>query len=179
MKEAIIRRYDITARNPQAIITLDDAKAYLRVDGTTEDALITELLNAVVADAERSLNYALTTMTITEHLHITCSGQELLALAWGPVDQVASVSYEGDLIDPADYSTLLGQTGVLMMDGGWETGHYTIEYSTAPALVKPNVRLAIMKLLAQYYDNRHDPAQTKPTAADYLLLKEEQNVFRS
>lgn len=92
-------------------VTLPQAKAHLRVDGTEEDALITALIKAARHDAENRLQRTLLQstwqLTLDAFPRAAWPG-DVIRLAFGPILSVSSVQYydaAGTLqtMAPADY----------------------------------------------------------------------------
>lgn len=71
-------------------LSLDDAKAHLRVDGTSEDDLIGDLIAAARAHVESRTGTRLVTQTVTIR---TDDWADLDRLPIGPVQSITSVSY--------------------------------------------------------------------------------------
>lgn len=150
-------------------MTLNEVKAYLRVDGNSEDAVITTIMEAAVAAAERSLNYALVAATYQESVTLEEDTKELI-LSWGPVGTT-------------DMGTVVASKWGIIK-GDFTKGDHTVTYTVTPHPVKPNVKLAILRIIADAFDNRNDPMDLRTTlnrakASELLLLQEEVNVFRN
>ena len=60
--------WKVTTAPAKEVWTLDEVKNYLKVDTSADDTLITTLLQSAREVAERYLNQALITQTITEKL---------------------------------------------------------------------------------------------------------------
>jgi uncharacterized phiE125 gp8 family phage protein len=99
-------------------ITLEQAKAQLRVTGTSEDALIQDQIAAAAAWVEDYTGLVLTQRSVTERVSALCGGARLLA--W-PVaaDQPVSISYRDHL------------------GGSYEIAGAVIRAATRPAVVYP------------------------------------------
>jgi uncharacterized phiE125 gp8 family phage protein len=165
-------------------VTLDEAKAHLRVDTTDDDALITSLISAARARAEWHTSRAFVTQSWTLWLDAwPCSGMVEIPLP--PLQSVASVTaYAMD-----DSATVL------------DAATYQIDTASSPArlILKPNTSLpvnlrrvnavavaftagygeaadvpapigeAILKLVANFYVNRGDAEAVTPAEALALL----------
>jgi len=83
--------WKITTQPANEIFTLQEVKDYLKVDDSTEDALITTLLQSARQAAERYLNQALITQTITEKLDRLQLSTIYLSVS--PVISVSSFQY--------------------------------------------------------------------------------------
>ena len=71
-------------------LSLEDAKAQLRVDGTTEDDLVGDLIAVARAHVESRTGTRLVTQTVTVR---TDDWNDLERLPIGPVQSITSVSY--------------------------------------------------------------------------------------
>jgi len=83
--------WKVTTQPATEIFTLQEVKDYLKVDDSTEDTLITTLLQSARQAAERYLNQALITQTITEKLDYLRLSTIYLSVS--PVISVTSFQY--------------------------------------------------------------------------------------
>jgi hypothetical protein len=74
-----------------ALTTLDDAKLYLRVTGTDDDTLITQLINSVSAEIERVCGVQFAARDRRERLN--CDGQRRITLKQWPVINITRMSW--------------------------------------------------------------------------------------
>lgn len=88
-------------------ITLAEAKLHLRVDHSTDDDLITELIQTAREEAEKVLGRSLITQTWERRLDAFPASE--IQLGWPPVQSITSVIYvDGDgteiTLDAEDYT---------------------------------------------------------------------------
>ena len=176
--------WKITAQPANEIFTLQEVKDYLKVDDTTEDTLITTLLQSARQAAERYLNQALITQTITEKLDRLQLSTIYLSVS--PVISVSSFQYaDGEnttqtfaasnyVVDtfekPARLSLAYGKTWPTLYGNINDvTITYTAGYGSTAASVPMQIRQAILMMIADSYDNREDYVKKLPTASEYLL----------
>ena len=176
--------WKITTQPATEIFTLQEVKDYLKVDDTTEDTLITTLLQSARQAAERYLNQALITQTITEKLDRLQLSTIYLSVS--PVISVSSFQYADSqnttqtynssnyIVDtfekPARLSIAYGKTWPTLYGNINDvTITYTAGYNTEPSGVPMQIRQAILMMIADSYDNREDYVKKLPTASEYLL----------
>lgn len=99
---------EIVEQSTELAVTLEEAKAHLRVDHEVEDALIERLIRAAMEDAEAFQGRSLTTRTLRLHIDGFPTGRNPLYLPYPPLQRVEAVKYRtvtGNLVslDPQDY----------------------------------------------------------------------------
>lgn len=164
-------------------VTLAEAKAHCRVDGTAEDSLINGLISAATEYVEQYCGRAIMAQTLK--LSLDDFSDEML-LTRGPVQSVTFVKY----YDTADTEQTLSGTvyqsdlisdpaRIVLADGqSWPTADeranavnvtYVAGYSAVPAPIKH----AILLLIGQWFDSRSDasdkPMSSMPNAVEALL----------
>ena len=87
-----INKWKVSTAPSSEPITLAEAKLYLRVDTTADDALITALITAARETVERYTSRALVTQTITQVLD--CFPGFGFRLAVHPVQSITSITYK-------------------------------------------------------------------------------------
>lgn len=107
-------------------VTLDEAKAHLRVDVTADDALITSLISAATLEAEHLMQRAVMPQTWTltldsfrphpAHYWLTKRPPQAIELNRPPVAGVVSVQYVdskgvAQTLDPGTYQLIKGEYG--------------------------------------------------------------------
>lgn len=176
------RTYQVVSQDPQTVLTLAEAKAFLKVDGSTEDQLVQDILEGAVSQAERRLNYSLTQKTIKEVVRIPEDYPlDFVTLAWGPVSSLVSVKEYGTAINISVQFSFEPESKVgllLAKNPPFQATAYQVEYQVTPHLVAPSVKNAIKRLVAGLYDFRTDPAQAQPSASEYLLDLERIDLIR-
>jgi uncharacterized phiE125 gp8 family phage protein len=166
-------------------ITLDDAKAHLKVDTTDDDALITSLICAARARAEWHTGRAFVTQSWTLWLDDwPCNG--VIEIPLPPLQSVASVTaYTMDdsatVLDAATYQVDAASSPARIMLKPNASPPVNLRrinavavafiagYGDADGDVPAPVREAILKLIANFYVNRGDAAAVTPADALALL----------
>jgi uncharacterized phiE125 gp8 family phage protein len=157
-------------------LTLAEAKTHLRVDGSEEDALITNLLGAATRQTE---NVWLWRALVTRQYRLTLlqapsSPQVYLPMA--PVQSVQTVTADGVAVTGF---TLLGSTGILTLPTGTViTKQLVVEYTAGyglAAAVPEDFKAAMLLMIGHWYENREavvlatQPAKL-PLAIQSMLL---------
>ena len=172
---------------PPAIepVTLDEAKAHLKVDTTDDDALITELITAARGRAEQYTQRALITQSWTQWLDgwPDCGVVEIALL---PLESVSSVTaYAPDdsasVLDPASYQVdtassparLALKAGIMPRTNLRAINAvaiaFTAGYGDDASDVPAPIRQAILDLIAFAYENRGEAKADFPFDALALL----------
>jgi uncharacterized phiE125 gp8 family phage protein len=151
-------------------VSLAEAKAHCRIDGTAEDTLVASLLLAARMHIERSLNVALIEQSWS--LFLDCwPDRPSLALPLAPVMSVDAVR----LYSPDD-SSVIADPDLFLLDGAGQRPRlsrreagpwplpgrgvngieiaFTAGYGAAADDVPMPVRLAIKLLVAHWYETR-------------------------
>jgi uncharacterized phiE125 gp8 family phage protein len=176
--------WKVTTQPSLEVWTLSEVKNYLKVDTSADDTLITTLLQSAREVAERYLNQALITQTITEKLDRL--NKPIIYLSVSPVISVTSFQYADSqnttqtynssnyIVDnfekPARLSLAYGKTWPTLYGNINDvTIVYTAGYGAAASNVPMQIRQAILMMVADAYDNREDYVKKLPTASEYLL----------
>ena len=176
--------WKITTQPANEIFTLQEVKDYLKVDDSTEDTLITTLLQSARQAAERYLNQALITQTITEKLDRLQLSTIYLSVS--PVISVSSFQYADSqnttqtfnssnyIVDtfekPARLSLAYSKTWPTLYGNINDvTITYTAGYGSDASSVPGQIKQAILLMITDAYDNRQDYVKKLPTASEYLL----------
>lgn len=178
--------FDIVTPAASEPITLTEAKNFLRVDGTDDDALITALISAARSMCEEYTRRILVTTTIDEYFdqfprNHWNGHSNILYLSRGPVTSISNVSYVNEIgstqtIDSSLYVTdLISEPARIQSTSGWTTGagvinqlivRYVVGTDVA-AIPKPLIQ-GMMLVIADLYDGRSDNVKRLPTASEYL-----------
>lgn len=174
---------------PAALMTVEQAKAHLRVDHDDDDTLITDLVEAAVDLLDGyagTLGRALVTQGWRLHLPafpLRTPGR-WIELPLPPLQAVTSIDYTADdgttQAVPADwYEVLNGPVGRVVLRTGfaWPSTavgpravrvNFTAGYGAASA-VPPAVRQAVKVMIAAWYSDREGSEKTMPIAAERLV----------
>lgn len=154
-------------------VTLTEAKLHCRVDGTAEDALLTDLIIAATRHAERFTHRRFVSQVWDHRLDgPPCT---LWTSPIAPVISIGSVSYIDTDGTTQTWSSALYQTDIpagptagparLMpiYNGTWPqtrdvlnafTVRFTVGYGTTAASVPYDIKAAIKLLIGHFYENR-------------------------
>lgn len=168
---------------PDTVFTLDKAKAHLRVDFADEDALITALLDAAVAQVETITRHAWTERNIVSQ--VTAKEAVAGAKFYAPLSPVTDVEIKtvpgGDVVPDTDVvigeengtSTITVKAWPSSMATEGIAGTMTMTAEPLGAHVPPDVYAAAMLYLGDLYANREAQIVGTITArnatADLLL----------
>lgn len=159
-------------------LTLQAAKDHLRVDGATEDALITGYLKAAVQHVQNITNRQLMPATFQLTLDTLPSSLPLPRPPFAKIVSITAIDDAGQeavfeesfyTLDATDYTTLRGVVGSDWYNTYSKT---VIEYESgyeSAAHVPEDILLAIKMLLTFFYENRGDANKPMPGAVDALL----------
>lgn len=142
-------------------VTLEEAKAYLKVEGTDEDTLITSLIKAATRLCESYAGLSFTSQTRTVALDYFPYGKGI-PLPYGPVAEVDSFEY---VDSNGDDETLAVDTGYVIDNTGsvyllnaydsWPDGSGAIITYEAGFEVTPDeIKVAVLQCVANLYEMR-------------------------
>jgi len=137
-----------------ALLTLDEAKAQLDIDGPTHDAELHAYIDALTPVIERHVG-ALEMRTVTE----TVDGRSALALAQAPVVSLTSLTplLDGGLAVAPDEVFIDSASGVVRRRDGcmFTGGPWTAVYTAGRATVPPTINLAARILLQHLWRTQY------------------------
>lgn len=116
------------------------AKAWLRVDISDDDTLITALIKAARIACEKYANQSFIARSVTAKIH---NGLGNFTLPYGPVVSIASIKDGADTLSDYDIADPWDNDLVVI---------YTTGYTTLPE----DIKVAIKNQLAFMYENRGD-----------------------
>lgn len=168
-----------------SVVTLADAKEFLRVDSSDEDDTITALVSAAVAWVEDYTNRKFATGGFA---FFYLERWRPAALAYGPVTSLIHVKYYDtagvqQVLDSSKYYTTVATDGSMMLyfhdtpDLQTYNAHPIEVKAAVGASETPNVIHAVKMLVAHWYENRRavvtgtTPVQV-PMAVESLLSVE-------
>jgi uncharacterized phiE125 gp8 family phage protein len=139
------------------LLTLTEAKNYLKVDYTDEDTLIQSLIDEATSTLQRKYGRDLFENTYTDEEY-DGEGHEMLFIRNFPVQSVTSLTIGDDTIDASDYS-LSKNTGILKYNGRIPEGFANVKISYTGGYASGDSRLDHFKkearlLVGQLYEGR-------------------------
>lgn len=160
----------VTSQPALEPVTLDEAKAYMRVDINTEDALITALIVSARSMVELHLRRALIEQTL-ELTYDSQPEQDFIELPRPPMISLESVEYFGDddLAQAFDITELIADASKspavlrLKRSSVWPVSlrpqaslvfEYKAGYGTAASSVPGPIKTAIMTIVAAWFEQR-------------------------
>lgn len=183
--------YSVVTPAASEPITLAEAKNFLRVDGSDEDALISALISAAREMCESYTRRILVTTTIDEYFdgfpnYKDAVSKDIIYLSRGPVQSVASVKYVDEIgseetVDSSYYVVdTISEPARIASTAGWFATNgiinqvivrYTV--GTDVSAIPTPLKQGMMLIISDLYDNRGDRVKKMPTASEYLF-----NPFR-
>jgi uncharacterized phiE125 gp8 family phage protein len=184
--------YKVTTAPTTEPLTRSEVKNYLKVDSTSDDALIDTLITAARQWVENHCALALLPQTVLEvfdglpqggtlNLRISplreVSGLHYLDSA-GAVQVMASGIYRVDTVTmPPRIIRKYDQTWPDTQNTpGNASAIYTAGYDNSSA-VPAAIKTAMLLTIADMYDNRTDYVKKMPTAAEYILQAAGYRIF--
>jgi uncharacterized phiE125 gp8 family phage protein len=173
-------------------LTLSDVKAWLKVDDSADDTLITLLISAARESAEKYLQMALLPQTIEEYYDGFYPYG--LRLSITPIISLTHIYYTppggtSTLLDTSFYTLHPSEKPPLVLrienmtfpevtiQGAGVKVTYQAGFANAAA-VPAAIKLGMLKTIAESYANRQDSVFVLPTAAMHLFDKYRINYFR-
>jgi len=153
-----------------ALLSLDEAKEFLRITGTEEDSLLTNLINQASQIVETYCDRYIEKRTnLTEdYFHVR---DKIFVRAY-PIISISSlqlVDENGNTTDVTEY-TKDDDLGIIYLNSEYEDAHFRITYTGGYETIPADIKFAAMYLLGQIYristDGAHGvTARTSPTGS--------------
>ncbi len=164
-------------------VSLDEAKAFLRVDSTYEDALISEFIGAATARVEALSGRALINRTLRQHMAgLPKTGIiDLLARPLVSVEQVRVLALDGtsQILDPSSYyvdmpsaRVIVRNDGLVSFAGPQSAGleiDFIAGYGVDALAVPDALKTAIKQLVVAIFEQRDQNVVPVPLAVQSLL----------
>jgi len=172
-------RYKVTTISSNLVVTLADAKLWLKIDSdTTEDALITSLIHSAVNDFESYCNRAVRSQTVEMKFN---DFSETIELMRSPVASITSITYKdsdgaSQTLSSSVYeldSWALPNRVVLKWGQSYPAGTdvkvtYTAGYSEV-ASIPDGIKTVIKVMIRDYYKNRDNPNRRWTTMVERMM----------
>jgi gp6-like head-tail connector protein len=144
-------------------VTLAEAKAWCRIDGTDDDALVTALIAAARLHVESGTGRAL--LDQSWRLTLECARGLLVELPVVPVGAVVAATADGTAID-----VIVQGDCVLLPAAGYRQLQidYTAGYGGTDD-VPADLKQAILLLVAYWFENRDTTVAETPGGVERLL----------
>lgn len=178
---------EVVATTIEPVLTLEETKAHLNVVHSEDDAVISGLISAAVADFERQSGVSLRLHTRDAIWSRFPYHDEDILLNYRPVASVVSLKYvdtsgvEQTLVANTDYQAVVGgfvATIGIGVERPWpptQTGkkqavtvRYTVGYGSGA--VPADILNALKVLIAHRYEHRGDNDKAKDYPAAYLSV---------
>jgi uncharacterized phiE125 gp8 family phage protein len=139
-------------------ITLAEAKEYARIDGFSEDALITSLIKMARVHCESYMGKSIVLKTVTID-SFTFPYQ--FQMPYGPLTNEANVSKcvtidENNVETPLQYRVNAGLFPKLFILGGAQSYKFKLVYTAGFTTVPEDIKLAIKMMVNTLYERRED-----------------------
>ncbi|MGN6436871.1 MAG: head-tail connector protein [Agriterribacter sp.] len=154
---------DCTEDSPTEPVTLEEAKAWLRIDGSDEDVIITEIIKSSRQGVEDYTNCSLVEKSIVCDVWLAASClKDAFELPHGPVQGSPTVTQAGNTI--TDYPKVEGRFLKVYGLSGLHRISYNVGYETVPERLKQ----AVLNEIAYRYQNRGDQAKELMIGSTYI-----------
>jgi len=170
----IVRDITTTVAPTAEVVTLAEAKNYLRVDYSEDDSLITALINTAQTRLEQYAAVAMTPRT----LKVVAYVDAFIELPYTPTNTISKVEYWDNNawveMQVGEYYVLGETTKKVYLTSIFDNEFrftYTCGYATTPQTMKT----ALLKMVSDLYEYRESSVEaTKPSAnlmTAYELMK--------
>ena len=167
-----------------ALLTLDEAKEFLRITGTEEDSLISSLIEQASQMVETYCDRYIEKRTdLTEDFfHVK---DRILVHAY-PIISISAVQLvdaNGDTTDVTDYTTN-NNLGIIYLHSKHSDAHFRVTYTGGFETIPADIKFATMYLLGQIYrisaDGAHGvTARTSPTGSVTYYIQDMAPVVKA
>ena len=151
-ESVLLRVEKFTPQDYTSVISLADAKNWLRVDSSVDDNDIVEIIEGAIIQAETETNTAICesdNSCVFKAYYSCLVDNELLPFVWA--DNLVSITLDGDVLDISDYSIVAGRIRLPKT----LSGNVVVEYTSyVPSQTK--YKTAIKQLMEADYDRDGD-----------------------
>lgn len=139
-------------------ITLAEAKEYARIDGFSEDALITSLIKMARVHCESYMGKSIVLKTVTID-SFTFPYQ--FQMPYGPLTNEANISKcvtidQNNVETPLQYRVNAGLFPKLFILGGAQSYKFKLVYTAGFTTVPEDIKLAVKMMVNTLYERRED-----------------------
>lgn len=170
----IVRDITTTVAPSATVVTLTEAKNYLKVDYNEDDDLITALITTSQTRLEQYAGVAMTPRT----LKVVAYVDEFIELPYTPTNTISLVEYwnnEDWVVMPVGDYNVLGDTTKKVYMVANNCMEYRFTYTCGYASTPQQMKTALLKMLGDLYEYRESSVEsTKPSAnltTAYELMK--------
>ena len=170
----IVRDITTTVAPSAVVVTLAEAKNYLRVDYSEDDALITTLINTAQTRLEQYAGVAMTTRT----LRVVAYVDDFIELPYVPTNAISVVEYWDNtawVVIPASGYQVLGETTKKIYMTSIYNNEFRFTYACGYTTTPQTMKTALLKMVSDLYEYRESSVEaTKPSAnlmTAYELMK--------
>jgi uncharacterized phiE125 gp8 family phage protein len=186
-----MKPWRVTVDQTNELWTLSEVKNYLKVEDTADDSLITTIIKGARESVEARQNISTLNKTIVQRLErfpssykVATDYENVIKLLVYPVISVTSITYLDEngntqtlpqnLYEVDTYKGIIGEavdqdfpdTYLSLND---VTITYVAGFGTSATSCPTDIRIAILKMIANIYENRTDSVYKMPTASDVML----------
>lgn len=139
-------------------VTLQEAKDYARIDGFTEDALITSLIKMARIHCESYTGKSIVLKTVTIK---SFTYPYMFQMPYGPLTNELNITKcvtidENNVETPLNYQVNAGLFPKISILGGAQSYKFKLVYTTGFTSVPEDIKLAILMLVNTLYERRED-----------------------
>lgn len=170
----ILRDVTVVTAPTAEIITLTEAKNYLRVDYSEDDVLIQDLIDTARIRLEQYAGVAMTTRTLKAVAFVN----EFIELPYAPINNITKVEYLSGTdwveMNVGNYF-VLGDTYKKVYMTGINSTEFRFTYACGYTTPPESMKTAVLKLVSDLYEYRESSVEaTRPSAnltTAYELMK--------
>ena len=183
--------YKVTTAATSTPVSLAEVKTYLKITGSADDALLTQLIKAATDFAEDYTKRSFINRTLTTYRD---EFTDEIELRRSPLASVTTVKYlvDGSLVTVADsvyYNTLETDFSVIALEDGqsWPTGGdvrqqsveiiFVAGFGADSTSVPEDIRTAIMQHVAALNENRGDCTLQEALPQASLLIYNQNRIL--
>lgn len=141
------------ALNPNALVSVAEAKAYLKVEHIYENSLIESLINSASDQIEYEKGTCIKAADITSETH-GGEGDSFVVLRNYPINSITSVLINDESMALTNF-TYVSSTGILTYAGLFPKGSVIkISYNAGYSVVPNRYKMWCLQLVSDYYEGR-------------------------